>query len=299
MQEVCTRFLYWLHTKSGEYTVRSGYYIARQIAEEKDEVGECSRTGMSGLIWNMLWKLKIPNKIKIFGWRAWNNALPTRENLFKRRVVHDARCELIQKRWSMCFGSVELLRTFWLVAEEVCTRFLYWLHTKSGEYTVRSGYYIARQIAKEKDEVGECSRTGMSGLIWNMLWKLKIPNKIKIFGWRAWNNALPTRENLFKRRVVHDVRCELIQKRWSMCFGSVELLRTFWLVAEFKDSQVHLAIPVSVGAVQRWRPPSGSVYKVNFDASVFASTDSSGGPFGVYKRGSRSFSLQEGSRVCC
>uniref|UniRef100_A0A7N2LV66 RNase H type-1 domain-containing protein n=1 Tax=Quercus lobata TaxID=97700 RepID=A0A7N2LV66_QUELO len=97
-----------------------------------------------------------------------------------------------------------------------------------------------------------------------------------------------------------------LQKRWSMCFGSVELLRTFGLVAErntvvhdgkiqhpsgltkratdyideFKDSQVHLAIPVSVGAVQRWRPPSGSVYKVNFDASVFASTDSSGGPFG-------------------
>ena len=70
-------------------------------------------------------------------------------------------------------------------------------------------------------------------------------------------------------------------------------------IDEFKDSQVHLAIPVSVGAVQRWRPPSGSVFKVNFDASVFASTDSSGGPFGVYKRGSRSFSLQEGSRACC
>ena len=49
-------------------------------------------------------------------------------------------------------------------------------------------------------------------------------------------------------------------------------------IDEFKDSQVHLAIPVSVGAVQRWRPPSGSVYKVNFDASVLQALIPLAGP---------------------
>ena len=35
---------------------------------------------------------------------------------------------------------------------------------------------------------------------------------------------------------------------------------------------------MSVGAVQRWRPPSGSVYKVNFDASVLQALIPLAGP---------------------
>jgi len=34
--------------------------------------------------------------------------------------------------------------------------------------------------------------------VWNALWKLHIPNKIKVFGWRACQEILPTRSNLAK-----------------------------------------------------------------------------------------------------
>ena len=47
-----------------------------------------------------MWKLKIPNKIKVLGWRSYLNILPTRENLARRRIVEDARC-------GVCFLNAE------------------------------------------------------------------------------------------------------------------------------------------------------------------------------------------------
>ena len=43
-------------------------------------------------MWNALCKLHIPNKIKVFGWRACQEILPTRLNLVKRRIIHDDVC---------------------------------------------------------------------------------------------------------------------------------------------------------------------------------------------------------------
>ena len=45
----------------------------------------------------MLWKLCIPNKIKIFGWQACNDILPTKCNLVKRRIITDNKCHLCTK----------------------------------------------------------------------------------------------------------------------------------------------------------------------------------------------------------
>ena len=46
-------------------------------------------------------------------------------------------------------------------------------------------------------------------------------------------------------------------------------------VDEFKGSQAQLAISTNPRLVQVWRPPIGSVYKLNFDAAIFDSTRSS------------------------
>lgn len=40
-----------------------------------------------------LWKLRIPNKIKVFGWRACQEIFPTHVNLAKRRVIIDNVCQ--------------------------------------------------------------------------------------------------------------------------------------------------------------------------------------------------------------
>ncbi|KAL9426438.1 hypothetical protein AB3S75_033257 [Citrus x aurantiifolia] len=88
-----------------------------------------------------------------------------------------------------------------------------WHYDKKGQYSVKSGYQIARKI-KHSDE-SSCSENS-SGQ-WNVIWAMELPEKIKIFTWRAVKNLLPTAENLWKRRVVHDPICS----RCKMKAGSI------------------------------------------------------------------------------
>ena len=60
----------WLPNKDGEYTVRLGYFTARELDNEKDGRVESSGLGNREQIWPKLWKLYLPSKIKVFGWRA-------------------------------------------------------------------------------------------------------------------------------------------------------------------------------------------------------------------------------------
>lgn len=83
--------------------------------------GESFLSGVSSSVWTKLWKLHIPNKIKVFGWRACHDILPTRDNLVRRHVVEDGTCGL-------CTRTMELaLHALWEcgVAQGVwvrCTR---------------------------------------------------------------------------------------------------------------------------------------------------------------------------------
>lgn len=83
----------WLHTTSGIYSVKLGYYVATQILREADQV-ESSREHSGNKVWAKLWKLTVPNKIKVFGWKACQNILPTRENLVHKRIMVDNTSEL-------------------------------------------------------------------------------------------------------------------------------------------------------------------------------------------------------------
>lgn len=44
-------------------------------------------------MWKTLWKLKVPNNIKVFRWRACTNILPIRVNLAQKQIIQDNRYE--------------------------------------------------------------------------------------------------------------------------------------------------------------------------------------------------------------
>ena len=114
---------------------------------------------------------------------------------------------------------------------------LMWLHSKNGEYTVRSGYRIVRGIARQEVGMEESYRELYGSLVWRHLWKLHLPNKIKVFGWRACQNVLPTWENLARRIVIMDDGCEC-------CKGNSEsILHVLW--------QCEVAQDVWVGSLRR------------------------------------------------
>ena len=48
-------------------------------------------------MWAAIWKLRIPNKMKVFGWRACHDILPTKRNLKKKRVLSEELCSFCSR----------------------------------------------------------------------------------------------------------------------------------------------------------------------------------------------------------
>jgi hypothetical protein len=82
----------WRGTKNGSFSVRSAYYI--QMEMEKRGLAESSSTGERSKVWKQIWELQIPNVEKSFLWRACHESLPTRQNLYRRKIVDNASCPI-------------------------------------------------------------------------------------------------------------------------------------------------------------------------------------------------------------
>lgn len=82
--------LIWNYTSKGDYTVKNGYFLAQQI-EESSSNGLTSGLS-SGL--EILWNLRLPNKIKIQFWRSLVNALPIKNNMLSRGFIVDLYCPI-------------------------------------------------------------------------------------------------------------------------------------------------------------------------------------------------------------
>jgi hypothetical protein len=82
----------WRCTKNGHFSVRSAYYMEKDI--QASQRNGCSNINTGAEIWKVIWGLNVPNATKMFLWKACNNLLPTEENLFHRRVVGDQICPI-------------------------------------------------------------------------------------------------------------------------------------------------------------------------------------------------------------
>ncbi|KAL9461995.1 hypothetical protein AB3S75_000061 [Citrus x aurantiifolia] len=84
----------WHYNKRGNYSVKSGYQLALRI--KFPDSTSCSE--ISSQYWSALWSLELPEKLKIFMWRASNNLLPPAENLWKRKVMEEPTCQRCKRR---------------------------------------------------------------------------------------------------------------------------------------------------------------------------------------------------------
>ena len=82
--------LYWPSVVDRAYSVKAGYKILVDD-EQVPNVGPLLPSHPNS-IWRGLWKLKVPNRTKMLLWRAITDALPTRLNLVKRKVLTKATC---------------------------------------------------------------------------------------------------------------------------------------------------------------------------------------------------------------
>jgi len=76
----------WEPEKHGEFSVKSTYW---KLAEpDMQEFG-----GSGDNSWKILWKLKVPPKIKVFWWRVLNEFIPTKNILNRRHIEPVGFCE--------------------------------------------------------------------------------------------------------------------------------------------------------------------------------------------------------------
>lgn len=71
---------FWWPTKTGEYTVKSGYWMA--------SIGHINRirantSGTEECVWRGIWRMEAPPKLRHFLWRACKGNLAVKENLFQ------------------------------------------------------------------------------------------------------------------------------------------------------------------------------------------------------------------------
>ena len=92
--------IFWLHNSRGVFTVKFAYHVARRLLNDENWVGT-SRGCAAKNVWATIWKLWLPNKIKLFGWRACYEILPIAANLTRRRIINDNKC-------SICTREIEL-----------------------------------------------------------------------------------------------------------------------------------------------------------------------------------------------
>nr|XP_027101192.1 uncharacterized protein LOC113720678 [Coffea arabica]XP_027115614.1 uncharacterized protein LOC113733445 [Coffea arabica] len=88
---------------------------------------------------------------------------------------------------------------------------LYWSKSNTGEYTVKSGYKLAKCIKKRRAPVGRniesSSNRRCSDQSWSFLWGLNIKQKLKHFLWKCLQDILPVNATVKARCSKGDHMC--------------------------------------------------------------------------------------------
>ena len=97
----------------------------------------------SSSIWNRLWRLEVPSKVKHFMWRALTDVLPTTENLLKKYVEVPPACPLCHaSSESICHLLLQcpFARTCWMTSSIVFfgdgSNLLLWLEALFNRYSL-------------------------------------------------------------------------------------------------------------------------------------------------------------------
>ena len=221
--------LVWLHNKNGRYSVRSGYYTARLLARESKHMGEGSNPRVGSDVWAKVWGLHIPTKIKVFVWRACHDILPTYDKLRQRRIIDFDLCPVCNQ------APETILHSLWECA---------------ATQDVWAG--CSNRLLQK----GLTVQASVFNLVEDFLHKL--PPDVLDFSlvlcWLLWHR---------RNRVVHG---GILQEPGALVGRASSLLD------EYLGARTQLVSPmphVSSGPSQKWQPPLGLTYKMNYDAAVF------------------------------
>lgn len=226
-------FISWHKTKSFNFSVRSAYYLEWEHQHGRsgrryDGEGPARRNP----VWDILWKLQVPAKVKIFIWRSLHGLVPGMCLLANRHIKVAAQCPICQQ------GAEDIRHLIFTCkrAKEVWKALGLDDFLKQFMATDRSGSVILEEILR--------SQVKKSPIIGH----LGFQETVAVAAWYIWWQR---REAVKGESVVPPARSAF----------SIQALTSNFGLAEKK------AAPKEVS----WTRPPHRQYKLNVDATYFPS----------------------------
>lgn len=137
----------WVGNKNGDFLVRSAYHLAHELCSR--EVSGYYNTDCLTPLWKQIWRINVSRVVKLFLWQPCKNILPTKENLFKKKITNDLLCPI-------CYLEVETVGH------------ALWSCSAARDVWLESNVSIQKSCSKED---------GFSNIL------LKLCNRLKIIDW--------------------------------------------------------------------------------------------------------------------
>ncbi|KAG2725009.1 hypothetical protein I3760_01G047300 [Carya illinoinensis] len=114
-----------------------------------------------------------------------------------------------------------------------------WGPSRKGLFSVRSAYYLEMERRRNK---GESSTEFNRDSSWDNIWKLNIPEKAKLFLWKAGNNYIATKSNLLAKKVMGNDLCPVCK------LHNESVMHILWQCVASSDVWIE-----SSARIQKWR----------------------------------------------
>jgi ribonuclease HI len=166
----------WRFSRNGTYSVRSAYYQLMEVIIDN------SHLKVEGN-WKKLWQLHVPNKVKLFLWRALRGCLPVRGQLVQKGVRCNNKCphcdNYEENEWH-CFFGCNTVNDLWMETEE-------WQHVS--HYMNNAAGFVS-MIFQMIEEIEHADMAKITMLLWSIWWRRNQ---------RCWQNKVPSALDVIRR----------------------------------------------------------------------------------------------------
>ncbi|XP_072079573.1 uncharacterized protein [Arachis hypogaea] len=159
--------LIWPKRMDGVYTIKTGYQCAKK-EKEFANMNQASSSVKYGKLWKKVWGMQVPQKIKMFSWKACHNIIAVNANLYKKKLTKCPLCRICEEKEETVEHAILLCnwtRAAWFGAQVQCLP-TYDSVKSFAEWLKKSIQKIREEGKEMQDEL--ISRLGF--LCWSM-WK--------------------------------------------------------------------------------------------------------------------------------
>jgi hypothetical protein len=227
-------FVAWHKTRSFSFTVRSAYYsewehqFAHRIRRQDGQ-----GTSRSNPVWDIVWKLRVPAKVKIFIWRSLHGLVPGMAILANRHIKVSPQCPI-------CLKGAEDIRHLMFTCDRAkdVWKALGLDHVINQALSLdRSGSVVLEEILRDKRKKSP------------VLGQLGLQETVAVAAWYIWWQ-----------------RCEGV-KGEKVAPVATTAFSIQALTLNFGGAAASITLPKSVS----WSKPPPRHYKLNVDACYFPS----------------------------